>query len=404
MMYRNHFQMLQTAFNQSEDVCRLPGGLVSVNRWFESASSHILPGRSTYMCPRHECRFEAEPLDLPTSTPERLHAADSDVAENQRFRYSVFMPDSRPRSSGVLFLFHGLNERDWSKYLPWATRLAELTGKAVILFPIAFHMNRAPEPWSQAKRMIRISHERQRISPQLANSSFANAAISARLQSHPARFCWSGLQTYDDLVQLVREIRSDAHAFAHPDASVDFFAYSIGAFLCEILLMADPDGLFSRSRLFTFCGGPTIDRTYPNSRYILDSDATIALYSFFLARFDNELRADSRLEHYMSDLHPEGRYFRAMLNYNEHKAMRENRLREIQDRVAALALQQDTVIPANEVRNTLQGGNRDIEIRVDVTDFPFDHSHVVPFPLNGPLEEVTRAFRTTFDQAAEHLS
>ena len=405
MTYRDTFLTLRSAFDQSEDVCALPGGLVSINQWFDSASCDILPGRRTYHCLKDDRRFDAEPVARPSSyARERLHESDGDVAENHRFRYSVFAPDAGRRATGVLFLFHGLNERDWSKYLPWAARLVELTGKAVVLFPIAFHMNRAPVQWSRPKLMRRISDERQSASPTLANSTFANAAISSRLQADPARFCWSGLQTFYDVVQLVDEIRADRHTFAFPDASIDFFAYSIGAFLCEILLMADPEGRFSRSRLFTFCGGSTIDRTYPNSRYILDSDATIALYSFFLARFDNEVRADPRLGHYMGDRHPEGQYFRAMLNYHEKQEMRERRFGEIQDRIAALALRHDTVIPANEVLNTLQGDLRDIPIRVDVTDFPYDHNHVVPFPLNGAQDEVSRSFDATFLRAAEHLA
>ncbi len=405
MSYRDSFLSLRAAFDQTQDTCALPGGLVSINPLFESRSCDILPGRRTYRCDEHARTFGAEPVVPPSAyTKERLHESDGDVAENRRFRYSVFAPNTGTRASGVIFLFHGLNERDWSKYLPWAARLVELTGKAVVLFPIAFHMNRAPAQWGRPKLMRRISNARQEASPQLANSTFANAAISSRLQADPARFCWSGLQTFHDVVQLVDEIRAGRHAFAHPDATIDFFAYSIGAFLCQILLMTDPGGRFAESRLLTFCGGATIDRTYPNSRYILDSDATIALYSFFLARFDNELRADPRLEHYMSDEHAEGRYFRAMLNYHENKEMREQRLGEIHGRIAAQALRRDTVIPANEVMNTLCGDFRNIPIRVDVTDFPYEHNHVVPFPLNGPEDEVSRAFESTFQRAAEHLA
>lgn len=405
MNYPRSYHALRAAFDQSADVCRLPGNMLSLNRWFTSASSAILPGRRRYECDQHGCTFEEAPrLPLPSYERERLHEPDGDVRENHRFRYSVFAPEGETPASGVIFLFHGLNERDWSKYLPWAARLVELTGRAVVLFPIAFHMNRAPQQWSDPRLMRRISQERHEASPTLANATFANAAISARLQAYPARFCWSGLQTFYDVVQLVDELRDGRHDFARADAGVDFFAYSIGAFLCEILLMTDPAGRFSRSRLFTFCGGATIDRTYPNSRYILDSDATISLYSFFLARFDNELSANARLAHYMSDAHQEGHFFRAMLSYHDKKDLREQRLREMSDRVAALALRRDTVIPANEVMNTLQGDFRDIPIRVDVTDFPYEHSHVIPFPQNAPQESVSASFKAVFDRAAEHLA
>lgn len=405
MRYRELYRALVRDFDQSADTCALPCGLQAHNPWFESSSGSILPGRASYACEHHGVSFAVTPRHQPNAhASERVHVSDGDIDENHRFRFSVFSRSDGSPATGALFLFHGLNERDWSKYLPWAARLAESTGKAVILFPIAFHMNRAPVEWSRPQLMRGISAERKDISPTLANSTFANAAISARLQAQPSRFCWSGLQTYHDVVQLVDEIRDGKYPMIAADASVDFFAYSIGAFLSTILLMTDPDGRFSKTRLFTFCGGSTIDRTYPNSRYILDSDATIALYSFFLARFENELRADPRLEHYMSDAHKEGLYFRAMLNYHENKAMRESRLGEMSERIAALALRRDTVIPANEVLNTLRGDFRDIPIRVDVTDFPYDYSHVIPFPLNAPEGEVDRAFDEVFARAAEHLS
>jgi hypothetical protein len=404
MRYRDHVRALTRAFQIDAPHCALPGGLVVQNEWFESHARSILPGRASYTCKRHDVDFEGRATGRTREfVAERLHEVDGDIAENKRFRYSIFAPASAPAASGVIFLFHGLNERDWSKYLPWATRLVELTGKAVILFPLAFHMNRAPAEWSRPQLMRNVSADRKGGSPTLANSTFANAAISARLQAYPGRFCWSGLQTFHDVVQLVDEIRDGRHAAVRSDATVDFFAYSIGAFLCEILLMADPDGRFSDSRMFLFCGGSTLDRTYPNSRYILDSDATIALYSFFLARFDNELLADDRLAHYMSSKHPEGRYFRAMLSYHDQKEVRESRFAEMSSRVAALALRRDTVIPANEVLNTLTGDFRDIPIRVDVTDFEHDHSHVVPFPLNTSDGDVERALVRVFTRAAEHL-
>ena len=64
----------------------------------------------------------------------------------------------------MLLLFHGLNEKDWDKYLPWAHALARATGKAVLLFPTAFHMNRAMGHWSDHRCMHRASQERRAAS------------------------------------------------------------------------------------------------------------------------------------------------------------------------------------------------------------------------------------------------
>ena len=56
---------------------------------------------------------------------------------------------------------HGLNERNWSKYLTWAEYLSSKTGKIVILFPIAFHINRSPVGWSNPRYLQSIFTKRK---------------------------------------------------------------------------------------------------------------------------------------------------------------------------------------------------------------------------------------------------
>ena len=34
-------------------------------------------------------------------------------------------------SKKVIFLFHGFNEKDWTKYMPWANKICEGTGCSV---------------------------------------------------------------------------------------------------------------------------------------------------------------------------------------------------------------------------------------------------------------------------------
>jgi len=308
------------------------------------------------------------------------------------------------RARAVIVLIHGLNEKRWDKYLPWALRLAESTGKAVVLFPIAFHMNRTPTDWSNARIMNAVSAARRERYPSIAHSSFANAAISVRLQAAPQRFFWSGFQTYLDVVQFVEEVRSGRHGAVEPSASVDFFAYSIGSFLSEVILMTDPGGHFADSRLFIFCGGPTLDRMYPASRYIMDSEAVIALHAYLIEHLDNELRRYPRLCHYFREHPGVWDYFRAMLSYPKLKSLREERFRALAGRIEALALRQDAVIPPVEVINTLQGDARDIPVRVHVKDFPYLYSHVMPFPFRHSLgAQLDESFNEVFDIAAAHL-
>ena len=345
---------------------------------------------------------------------------DSKIKENIHFNYSIFQ-STKPENSkdkkkkknpkqrkekqkGAIILLHGLNEKDWSKYLPWAKKLAELTEKKIILFPMAFHMNRAPAEWTNVKLMNKVNAERKKLFPSISNSSFANTALSARLQFYPQRFLWSGLQTFMDVVQLIREIKSGVHPIIEKDEEIDLFAYSIGSFLAQILMMTNPYNYLSDSKLFIFCGGPTLNRMSASSKYILDSEANIAVYSFFIEHLEKELKKDERLSHYFGKLHPVGNYFKSMLDYHKMKNFREKRLKEINKRVCALVLKEDTVVPPSEVMNTLKGAERKIPIKVKTLDFDYKYDHVIPFPFKENIEkEVDKSFNKVLKYAAKHL-
>ncbi|MDC7124719.1 MAG: DUF6051 family protein, partial [Spirochaetales bacterium] len=73
---------------------------------------------------------------------KKLEWSDRSIAENNKFRIPVLIPSTKSKNKKATFLIHGLNEKHWDKYLPWAVRIMEETSSPVILFPIAFHMNR----------------------------------------------------------------------------------------------------------------------------------------------------------------------------------------------------------------------------------------------------------------------
>ena len=83
-------------------------------------------------------------------------------------------------------------------------------------------------------------------------SSFANIALSNRLTEDPMRFFKSGYQTSTDIIKLLSCIRNGEHEVIPQTANFNLFAYSIGAFLAEIILMGNPENLFSESKLFMF--------------------------------------------------------------------------------------------------------------------------------------------------------
>lgn len=406
MAYKDDFKYLQRKLDLDKRIIPIYDGAFKIhNIPFGSGNYKILPGEDQYS--DHGMVFPKTPDYQNAISPEIneiLNLADSKVFENRFFKYPIFKPAVPVKANGVIILFHGLNEKNWDKYLVWAKALMQKTGKAIVLFPLAFHMNRAPIDWSDARTMNELKCVRQDLFPAAVGSSFANVAISTRLHILPQRFFWSGVQTFYDVIQLITQIRKAHHEFIDMDASIDFFAYSIGAFLMEVLMMDNPKGLLDKSKLFIFCGGPVFNRMVPVQKTIIDSEANIALYSFFLEHLDTYLKTDTRLAHYFSPSHPEGMIFKSMIDYNKLIELREAKIRSISKKLMAVVLRQDKVVPYYEVLNTLLGTDRNIPVEVHVKDFPFPYSHENPFPLNEiNQKEVNKSFDEVFTLASEFL-
>lgn len=371
---------------------------------YTSAGACILPGKPFYYCARHQCIFNEAPGQENEYPLHPLRIPDIAIDENKYFDYTVMHPAGEKSSKGVIFMFHGLNEKSWDKYMPWAARLVALTGKSVVLFPIAFHMERAPHGWSDLKAMQKVVVVRQQKHPGFSNISYVNTAISIRLASQPDRLFWSGLQTYLDITRLIRKIKKGLVPGISASASFDFFGYSIGAFLALILKMANPDDYFKDTRLFAFCGGVTLDRTFPISKYILDSNGGHALNSYFSEQLHNHFKASPRLAHYMQ-IHEGENYFKFMLHFNHYKKEREKIIADIHQNIMAVPLKKDRVIPPVEVLSTLQGDYRDIPTKVIPMDFPFPYDHVHPFSLMDKYRQSTdQAFTEVMQAAASFLA
>ncbi|MDP8314890.1 MAG: DUF6051 family protein [Candidatus Celaenobacter antarcticus] len=409
MSYRDDYLLLGEKFEPKAEFITLKKFRMNIlNTPFESFNYDILPGEEHYQCNKHNENFEnSYSFDKGISAPhfeELLRIDDSHIKENIFFTYPIFKPFTIKKSKEIIILLHGLNEKSWEKYLPWAHKLVEYTGKTVILFPTAFHMNRAPKKWADPRFMNKVCKERKQFYPKVTNSSLANAAISARLQFLPQRLIWSGLQTYYDILQLIDQIRTGTHPHIHKDAQIDFFSYSVGSFLAEIMLMTNENNYFENSKLCMFCGGPPLNRMSPASKYILDSEANVAIYSFFIEHLEVELKRDRRLAHYFSDLHHIGKYFKSMLDYNKMITFREKRLKKIAKRISALALQKDEIVPSIEVELSLHGHDNKIPIKVKSLDFPYPYDHVIPFPVTEKDEkEIDKCFTKSMKFIAGQL-
>ena len=321
---------------------------------------------------------------------------DNNITENFSFEYPVFLPSGKSEHKKAILLLHGLNERNWSKYLPWAEFLCQHTGKPVILFPIAFHINRAPMTWSNPRSLISLLNFRKEKYTDDRTISYANVALSDRISQNPERFYLSGRQTWADLTVLFEEIKTGRHPLFGEDTGIDIFAYSIGAFLSQIALMANEKSLLSDSRLFMFCGGSIFRSMFGISRSILDKPAFETLQQYYVYHFGNE---DVPVWEHDNAFNA----FRQMIVPERFRTERENIFSRLKNKIRGIALTKDIVIPYHGVLEAL--GRKNAESTIELLDFPFPYTHENPFPhKSDDTTSLNNAFNHVFSRAAEFLA
>ncbi|MGU9939526.1 DUF6051 family protein [Empedobacter brevis] len=405
MQYHQLYQQLKEAFDLNQTSTKYPAlNLKLIKHQITSDSAEdLLTDSSQLICKDHHLSFDESDLVNMIYGNDDVDIRDHNIECNKKFDYIIVQRLDTEKAEGAIIFFHGLNEKNWDKYLPWAYEIAQQTKKAVILFPIAFHMNRAEDTWSDRRKMVEVSKMRMKDNRDNSDSSYVNAAISARLEAYPQRIFWSGFQTYSDTIKLINQIRNGELYSIKKNAKIDLFGYSIGSFLSVILMMANPKGIFSDSKLFCFCGGMTIDRMYPISKYIMDSKAAITMQTVFAELLSTNFKNDKRLGHFQNpSLHKEESWFKMMLRYNYFQKEREERLKDLQLKIKSYVLEKDEVAPPIEALNTLQGGYRKLKTAVEIVDYAFDYSHMVPFPLTIKKEnEITQAFKHFVNSASQ---
>lgn len=359
----------------------------------EESRLDILPFRFTQTRGAGEIDAIQKGLDTPGFCP----VTDDHIEENKSFYYTVFTPGGKEKRDKAILLLHGLNERTWEKYLPWAEYLVQTTGKPVILFPIAFHMNRTPRWWSNPRAILPWVNRRKEEVKNLNNSTFANVALSSRLSKNPLRFYASGRESVYNVWQLAQEIKNGQHPLFREDTSLHIFAYSIGALLAQVILLANPGRLFTSSRLFMFCGGSIFSEMNGNARDILDQEAFERLRDYF--RFDF-LRRQSFPPSFRPDALE--RAFKAMIRPDVLTDYRESFFGKAYHRIQAVSLKKDSVMPTEGIIKAL--GKTAGKILKEM-DFPYPYSHQIPFPVQSKIhpEMVNRSFARIFNQAAAFL-
>ena len=385
MNYTEKYHQLKSLFNPDAIKTEFPDSEISCYRAsFESEFRNPLPDEM------HPHVFGSGVLSM---------VDDPAIPENHSFTYPVFMSSGSKENGRAIILLHGLNERSWNKYLVWAYYLTEKTGRPVILFPIAFHMNRSPEAWSNPRAMSWLLAGRRNRYGEIPMSTFANLALSERLSEDPLRFFTSGQQSAADIVQLTKQLYGGEHPLFEKGTSVDFFAYSIGAFLAQILLLGNPDGLYTGSKFFLLCGGAMFDKMDGVSKLIMDQKAFERLRHFYIEELDSELEKSEVLDDLMNQT-PVGKGFLAMLSKTNLQQLRESSFQKMKNQIQAVALQKDKVISAEGIKDSLNKW-----VNVEVLDFPYNYTHENPFPLleGEKSSEVDRCFETVFSRAAAFL-
>ena len=144
-------------------------------------------------------------------------------------------------------------------------------------------------------------------------STVVNVALSERLTAQPERLFFSGYQAAGDVLKLMGRITSGKHLLFDKGAKIDFFSYSIGTFLTQTLMLANPEKRFDNSKFFFFCSGSAFDDMHGVSKYILDSEAYKTLKSYYSETFENDLKMNNSWRT-LFDSSPVGESFRAMLS------------------------------------------------------------------------------------------
>ncbi len=336
--------------------------------------------------------------------PESLGTKDNDIDENRNFEYKVILPKepSSEKYASAIILFHGLNERSWDKYIPWANYLCENAQVPIVLFPISLHINRSPLSWSNPRVMQRLvtlekeNEEREGKSGSNQNLTFVNYALSTRIKADPLRFYLAGRETVLNVCQLMEEITSGKSPVFKKDCTINIFSYSIGSLLSQVLLMSNPNGYFSKSKLFMFCGGALFGEMNGNSRMIMDKVSFNMLNKYYRNQFIHDY-ISSKVEVDAID-----KAFLAHIDKDLSKNERYSFYKKAQNRIRAISLKNDIVIPTSGIRNAFGSIWKKC---LKEFDFPFKYSHETPFPSieKGGSMELDYWFEKVFSDAALFL-
>jgi hypothetical protein len=342
--------------------------------------------------------------DVSSRRAHILREEDRGEADNVSFACPLVLPRRPGPFRQVVIILHGLNESEYRKYFPWACTLAS-AGMPVLLFPLAFLVNRRPRRW----RDDAATQDRLRLRQALSGNEVAtryNVILSERLQDHPERLFLGGQQSYFDLLDVVESIRQGVFSIDNRDAEtlvpqrpfaeatqVDFLGFSIGGYLTLGLLLEEqhnPVLMDSRGIIFAAAAPWThadaTVNTNPLSPFILDRLATERLHAFY-----RSVEADALLDN------TQGHWCRAI--FRAERDVLEAPLARIRRRLLTIGNAADTVIPAAGMAVTF--GDLDCLLSLGAHEYPFSVADVWQAGVNRNIAKsynVHPAYEAGFQQ------
>lgn len=327
---------------------------------------------------------------------------DKSIGENNVFKLPVIRPMNCGESEQAIILIHGLNERSWNKYWSWAAYLAEKLQRPVILFPISFHINRAPAFWSDARTVSDLMKQSNSPVKNSDSTTFVNYMLSGRLIRNPLRFLTSGLQSALDLQRLTRLIENEQINDLCGIRQIDIMAYSIGAFLSQILLIYNYLTGSNPRRTSIFCGGAPFSGMNGVSRFIMNREAFETIRRFYLNETLNEIREKTPLGRFLTN-NPLGQAFNAMTAPDRSPSLVKSAFSAYKNIIQVITLAKDTVIPSNSTINLF----KNTPVTATQLDFNFSYTHENPFPVYQAKESqkpVDMAFASIFESISSFIA
>ena len=122
MLYHEIHEKMRTTFDKTTDVGindELGISIEKIN--FKSVGAQgVLSGSDILCCSHHQHDFEKFDKSTIVSDHYLLDVPDYYIEENLTYTLSIIKKKDVEVVDDLIILFHGLNEKKWDKYLPWA--------------------------------------------------------------------------------------------------------------------------------------------------------------------------------------------------------------------------------------------------------------------------------------------